>query len=62
VFERLIHSSMLDPRGPVALAERDLLFVALSVTLIVVVPAFVMMFAFAWSYRASRTKARTTPM
>jgi len=54
------HAVLLDPKGPIALAERNLLFDAFSVMLIVVIPVFVMAFLFAWRYRASG-KARYTP-
>jgi cytochrome o ubiquinol oxidase subunit 2 len=52
---------VLDPKGPIALAERDLLFTALIMMLIVVIPVFVMAFLFAWRYRASNTSARYAP-
>jgi cytochrome o ubiquinol oxidase subunit 2 len=52
---------VLDPKGPVALAERDLLLTASAVMLIVVVPVIIMAFWFAWRYRASNERARYTP-
>ena len=52
---------ILDPKGPIALAERDLLFTAAALILIVVIPVFVMTLWFAWRYRASNSKARYTP-
>jgi cytochrome o ubiquinol oxidase subunit 2 len=52
---------VLDPQGPIALAERDLLLTAFGVMLIVVIPVLVMTFWFAWRYRASNTKARYAP-
>jgi cytochrome o ubiquinol oxidase subunit 2 len=55
------NAPVLDPKGPIALAERDLLFTALALMLIVVIPVFVMAFLFAWRYRASNTSARYTP-
>ncbi len=55
------NAPVLDPKGPIALAERDLLFTAVVLMLIVVIPVFVMTFLFAWRYRASNTKARYTP-
>ena len=55
------HAVLLDPKGPIALAERDLLFDAFCVMLIVVIPVFVMAFLFAWRYRASSGKGRYTP-
>jgi cytochrome o ubiquinol oxidase subunit II len=55
------HAVLLNPKGPIALAERDLLFDAFCVMLIVVIPVFVMAFLFAWRYRASGGKGRYTP-
>lgn len=57
----LRHAPVLDPKGPIALAERDLLLTALAVMLIVVIPVFVMTFLFAARYRASNAKARYEP-
>lgn len=42
----------MDPKGPVALAERDLLFTAALVMLLVIIPVFLMAGLFAWRYRA----------
>lgn len=53
-----IEAPILNPKGPVALAERDILFRALAIMMIVVVPVFAMTFWFAWRYRASNRKAR----
>jgi cytochrome o ubiquinol oxidase subunit II len=57
----LSHAPILDPKGPIALAERDLLFTAFFVMLIVVIPVFVMAFLFAWRYRASNRNASYAP-
>jgi len=57
----LRHAPVLDPKGPIALAERDLLFTAFALMLIVVIPVFIMTFLFAWRYRASNSAARYTP-
>jgi cytochrome o ubiquinol oxidase subunit 2 len=48
------HAVVLNPKGPIADAERGLLFDAFSVMSIVVVPVIVMGLAFAWWYRAPR--------
>ena len=56
----LRHYPILDPKGPIALAERDLLFTAVVLMLIVVIPVFVMAFLFAFRYR-SGGNARYTP-
>ena len=52
---------ILDPKGPIAQAERDLLFDAFGVMLIVVIPVIILAFLFVWRYRASNTGARYTP-
>lgn len=52
---------MLDPKGPIALAERDLLFDAFYVMMLVIVPIIILTLWFAWKYRASNTKAKYTP-
>jgi len=57
----LRHSAVLDPKGPIARAERDLLFDAFCVMMVVIVPIIVLTLVFAWRYRASNTKATYTP-
>jgi cytochrome o ubiquinol oxidase subunit 2 len=52
---------VLDPKGPVGLAERTILLNALAIMLAIVVPVIVATLAFAWWYRASNTKARYLP-
>ncbi len=52
---------VLDPHGPVASAERLILFDATAIMLVVVGPVIVMTFAFAWWYRASNTRAAYRP-
>lgn len=52
---------VLDPKGPITLAERDFLFTAVVLMLIVIIPVFIMTFLFAWRYRASNSKARYAP-
>ncbi|MFI5001703.1 MAG: ubiquinol oxidase subunit II [Reyranellales bacterium] len=54
-------SAILDPKGPIALAERNLLFDAFAVMLVVVVPVIVMAIFFTWRYRSSNREARYTP-
>ncbi|WP_274426008.1 ubiquinol oxidase subunit II [Chelativorans sp. YIM 93263] len=51
----------LTPKGPIARAERDLLFDALGLMMIVAIPVFIMAFVFATRYRTSNRKARYTP-
>jgi cytochrome o ubiquinol oxidase subunit 2 len=57
----LTQAPILDPKGPIALAERDILFRALAIMMIVVVPVFAMTLWFAWRYRASNKRARYEP-
>src|ERR1700687_5595829 len=57
----LTHTPILDPKGPIALAERNLLLTAVVLMLIVIIPVFVMAILFAWRYRASNGNSRYTP-
>jgi cytochrome o ubiquinol oxidase subunit 2 len=57
----LPEAPILDPKGPIALAERDILFRAFAIMMIVVIPVFAMTFWFAWRYRATNTAARYEP-
>ncbi|WP_419913504.1 ubiquinol oxidase subunit II [Hoeflea sp.] len=52
---------ILNPSGPIALAQRDLLFTAFYLMLIVVIPVFVLAFLFVWRYRASGGKGQYKP-
>lgn len=51
----------LDPSGPITLAERQLLFDAVSIMMIVVIPVFIMAALFTWYYRGTNRDARYTP-
>ena len=55
------HMPVLDPKGVIAISQRKLLFDATRIMLIVVIPVFVLMLAFAWKYRAGNSKAKYTP-
>ena len=48
---------ILDPQGPIASAERLLLFNATAIMLVVVVPVILATLGFAWWYRASNARA-----
>ena len=52
---------IIDPKRPIALAERDLLFDAFGFMLIVAIPVFVLVFWFGWRYRAANAKSRYDP-
>jgi cytochrome o ubiquinol oxidase subunit 2 len=45
--------AILEPAGPVAAAEKNIIITTTLLCAIVVIPVFVMLFAFAWRYRAS---------
>jgi cytochrome o ubiquinol oxidase subunit 2 len=52
---------VLDPKGPIGSDERALIYWAIGLMLIVIVPVFVMAFLFATKYNASNTKANYDP-
>jgi len=52
---------VLNPKGPVGSEERFLIYMAVGLMLIVIVPVFVMAFWFAAKYRASNKKAHYDP-
>jgi cytochrome o ubiquinol oxidase subunit II len=54
-------AGVLDPQGPVASAERLILFNATAIMLVVVVPVIALTLAFAWWYRASNKRAVYRP-
>jgi cytochrome o ubiquinol oxidase subunit 2 len=49
---------ILEPAGPIALQERAVMIITLLLCSIVVVPVFVILFVFAWMFRADRPEAR----
>ncbi|MBU6468768.1 MAG: ubiquinol oxidase subunit II, partial [Betaproteobacteria bacterium] len=53
--------AVLDPKGPVAEAEKHLILTAFGLMLIVVIPVILMTIAFAWRYRASNKEAKYEP-
>jgi len=56
-----LHIPMLDPKGIVALKERNLMAFTLLFGFFVMIPVFGMTIAIAWRYREGNTKARYTP-
>jgi cytochrome o ubiquinol oxidase subunit 2 len=54
-------SSVLQPAGPVAAANRTILLNALTIMLAIVVPTIIATIAFAWWFRAGNTRARYRP-
>ena len=53
--------AILDPKGPVGIAEKKILIGSLAIMLAIVVPTIIAALAFAWWYRASNTKAKYLP-
>jgi len=53
--------AVLNPQGEVGRKERNLMYVALVMSLVVVIPVFVMLFGFAWTYREGNKKAMYKP-
>ena len=53
--------AVLDPKGTISLAERALMIHAVEFMLIVAIPVYVLLFFFAWWYRAGNTKAKYVP-
>lgn len=56
-----IDSDVLDPKGLIALKERDLMYIATLLMLIVVIPVFLLTFAICWRYRATNKSAEYDP-
>ena len=52
---------VLEPKGPVAAAENMILYDALAIMLVVVVPTIVAMLAIAWWFSASNRRAKYLP-
>lgn len=52
---------VLNPKGPIASDEKDLILFATGLMLLVVIPVIVLTLVFAWRYRASNTKATYAP-
>ena len=53
--------NILDPQGPVASAEKTILIDSVAIMLAIVVPTIVAIFAFAFWYRESNSRARYRP-
>lgn len=53
--------AVLEPKGMIAHKERELIITASLLMLIVVVPVFIMTWAFAWKYRESNIKSKHAP-
>lgn len=52
---------VLDPKGPIAAAERIILLNSLAIMLVIAVPTIVLTIAFAWWFRSGNTRAVHLP-
>jgi cytochrome o ubiquinol oxidase subunit 2 len=52
---------ILDPKGPIAAAERQILLNALGIMLAIVIPTILATLGVAWWFRSSNTRARYLP-
>jgi cytochrome o ubiquinol oxidase subunit 2 len=53
--------AILNPKGPVAHQERNLIYIALALALLVVIPVYTMTIVFAVRYREGNKKAKYSP-
>lgn len=53
--------AILQPKGAISQQEYNLILLTLGLSLIVVIPVFIMLFTFAWRYRESNTSAKYSP-
>jgi cytochrome o ubiquinol oxidase subunit 2 len=53
--------TLIDSKGQVGIDERNLIYIATGLMLLVVIPVIVMALVFAWKYRASNKEATYTP-
>lgn len=54
-------SAVLNPKGIIGLKQRDLMYIAISLMLIVVIPVFILLFAICVRYRSSNKEAKYMP-
>jgi cytochrome o ubiquinol oxidase subunit 2 len=52
---------VFDPQGPIALQERNLIILVVLIMLIVAIPMLILLYTFAWKYRAGNKKAKYDP-
>lgn len=53
--------AMMEPKGLIAMKERELIFTAALLMLLVVIPVLVITMVFAWKYREDNQKAKHAP-
>jgi cytochrome o ubiquinol oxidase subunit 2 len=58
IYLRHTNIPVLQPAGIVGQKERDLMYLSLLLSVIVVVPVFILLFAFSWKYSENNTKRK----
>lgn len=53
--------AVLNPKGLIAQKQRELMFTATGLMLIVVIPVFILLFVVAWKFRADNREAKYSP-
>ena len=53
--------AILNPKGMIALSEKNLLIDSVALMLIVVIPVIILSFVFAWKYRSKNKQAKYAP-
>jgi cytochrome o ubiquinol oxidase subunit 2 len=61
LYLQRVNIPVLQPAGPIGQKERDLIILAVVLSLIVVIPVYFMLVTFAWRYRESNKKAKYEP-
>ncbi|MBI2007789.1 ubiquinol oxidase subunit II [Candidatus Saccharibacteria bacterium] len=61
IYLQNVNIPLLDPDGPIGQKERNLIVLAVALSLIVVIPVYFMLVYFAWNYREGNKKARYDP-
>lgn len=60
-YLRRVNIPVLEPAGQIASKERRLIFIALGLAVIIVVPVYTLLVVFAWRYREDNPKAKYSP-
>ncbi len=60
-YNRKMSGGVFDPQGPIALQERNLIILAVVLMLLIAIPMLILLYTFAWKYRAGNKKAKYDP-
>jgi cytochrome o ubiquinol oxidase subunit 2 len=58
IYLRSVNIPMLQPAGIVGQKERNLMYLSLLLSIIVVIPVFILLFVFSWKYSENNTKRK----